>query len=127
MSDSFVTPWTVAHQAPLSMAFPGKKMRVGCGLLLQGIFLTQGWNLGLLHRQADSLPLNHQGSPLRGSSLLILFFQLDFRFRTGTTWSTLSTNTSAHTQIVEGMLVEYFCMLLLPGSVSMTRQFGIDS
>ena len=24
-SDSFVTPWTVAHQAPLSMAFPGQK------------------------------------------------------------------------------------------------------
>ena len=22
MSDSFVTPWTVAHQAPLSMEFP---------------------------------------------------------------------------------------------------------
>ena len=22
MSDSFVTPWTVAHQAPLSMGFP---------------------------------------------------------------------------------------------------------
>ena len=22
MSDSFVTPWTIAHQAPLSMGFP---------------------------------------------------------------------------------------------------------
>ena len=28
----------------------------------QGIFLTQGLNLPLLHWQADSLPLSHQGS-----------------------------------------------------------------
>ena len=25
MSDSFVTPWTVAHQAPLSIGFPRQK------------------------------------------------------------------------------------------------------
>ena len=34
----FVTPWTVAHQAPLSMGFPGKNTRVGFYALLQGIF-----------------------------------------------------------------------------------------
>ena len=28
-----------------------------------GLFLDQGWNLCLLHWQADSLPLSHQGSP----------------------------------------------------------------
>ena len=28
-----------------------------------GIFPDQGWNLCLLHWQADSLPLRHQGSP----------------------------------------------------------------
>ena len=27
-----------------------------CHFLLQGIFLTQGWKLGFLHWQADSLP-----------------------------------------------------------------------
>ena len=32
---------------------------VGCHFLLQGIFLTQGSNLCLLHWQADSLPLCH--------------------------------------------------------------------
>ena len=31
-------------------------------LLLQGIFLTQGSHLNLLHGQADSLPLSHQAS-----------------------------------------------------------------
>ena len=41
MSDS-VTPWTVAHQAPLSMDSPGKNAGVGCPALFQGIFLTQG-------------------------------------------------------------------------------------
>ena len=32
----FATLWTVAHQAPLSMAFPGKNTGVGCHFLLQG-------------------------------------------------------------------------------------------
>ena len=51
----FVTLWTVAHQAPLSMGSPG-----GSHFFLQGIFPTQGWNpsvLCLLQRQASSLPL----------------------------------------------------------------------
>ena len=43
--------------------FPGKNTGVGCHFLLQGIFLTQRWNTRVLHWQADSLPLNHQGSP----------------------------------------------------------------
>ena len=46
----FATPWTVAREAPLSMGFfPGKNTGVGCHFLLQGIFLNQGSNLGLLH------------------------------------------------------------------------------
>ena len=60
---SFSTPWTVAHQAPLPMGFPGKNIGVGCHFLLYGIFLTQGSNLRLLHWQADSLPLSHGESP----------------------------------------------------------------
>ena len=32
--------------------------------LFQGIFLTQGWNLRLLRWQMDSLPFEHQGSPV---------------------------------------------------------------
>ena len=60
----FVTPWTVAHQAPLSMEFSCKNTGVGCHFLPQGIFLTQGLNLSLLHWQVDSLLLCHRGSPL---------------------------------------------------------------
>ena len=44
-----VTPWTVAHRAPLSMGFPGKNTEVGSHLLLQGIFPIQVLNLHLLH------------------------------------------------------------------------------
>ena len=36
---------------------------MGSHSFLQGIFLTQGSNLYLLHWQVDSLPLSHHGSP----------------------------------------------------------------
>ena len=48
----FATPWTVAHQAPLSMGYASKNTAVCCHFLLQGIFLSRGWNphlLRLLH------------------------------------------------------------------------------
>ena len=60
----FVTLWTVACQALLSVGFPSKCTGVGCHFLLQGIFPTQGSNLNLLHWQADSLPLSHLGRPV---------------------------------------------------------------
>ena len=56
----FVTPRTVARQAPLSMGFSSKNTGVGCHGLLQEVFPTQGSNLcslHFLHWQADSLPL----------------------------------------------------------------------
>ena len=37
----------------------------GCQSLRQVIFPTQGWNLRLLHWQADSLPLSHRGTRRR--------------------------------------------------------------
>ena len=45
----FAIPWTVAHQAPLSMEFSRQEYCMGCLFLLQGIFPTQGSNLCLLH------------------------------------------------------------------------------
>ena len=113
---SFVTPWTVAHQIPLSSTVPrsllkfvsvesvmlsnhltlcfpllppsptlcdqslchpanwgplgsspwdspGRNTGVGWNFFLQGTFLTQEWNLCLLHRQVDALQLSHLGSP----------------------------------------------------------------
>ena len=44
----FVTPWTVARQAPLSMEFSRQEYWSGDHALIQGIFLTQGLNPCLL-------------------------------------------------------------------------------
>ena len=63
--NSFVTSWTVAHQAPL-WDFPGKNAGVGCHFLLQGIFPTQGSNPCLPQWQAGSLPLHCQGQHFYG-------------------------------------------------------------
>ena len=59
---TFCTPWTVAHQAPLSVEFSSQEYWVGCHFLLQGIFATQGLNPHLLHWQADPLPLQYLGN-----------------------------------------------------------------
>ena len=65
MSDSFMTPWTVADQAPLSMDFSGKSPGVDCRFLLQGIFLTPGIEPGYPTLQADSLLPEPPGKPVR--------------------------------------------------------------
>ena len=44
----FVTPWTVACQAPLSVDSPGKNTGRGSHALLQGIVLIQELNQGPL-------------------------------------------------------------------------------
>ena len=49
VSRLFATPWTVAHRLLCLWDSPGKKTRVGCHALLQGIFLTQRSNPSLLH------------------------------------------------------------------------------
>ena len=71
----FVTPWTVAHQACLSMDSPGKNTGVGCHFLPQRIFLTQGLNLGLPHCQADVLPSEPPGKSHLNSLGHILFWK----------------------------------------------------
>ena len=43
---------------------PGKNTGVGCHSFLQGIFLTQASNLGLLHCRQVLYHLSHQGNPI---------------------------------------------------------------
>ena len=50
-----------ACQASLSMGFPRQEYWSVLPFPAPGDLLTQGWNLRLLHLQADSLPLSHQG------------------------------------------------------------------
>ena len=55
----FLCPWD----------FPGKSTGVGCHLL-QGIFLTQGSNPGLLHCRQTLYHLSHQGNLYIWASLV---------------------------------------------------------
>ena len=49
MSDSFLTPWTVARQAPLSMEFSRQEYRSELPFSSPGDVPNPGLNLGLLH------------------------------------------------------------------------------
>ena len=46
---TLVTHWTITARLLCPWDFPGKHTGVGCHFFLQGIFPTQGLNLGLLH------------------------------------------------------------------------------
>ena len=70
----FVTPWTVASQAPLSVGSSRQEYWVGCHFFLQGVFLSQGSNpslLCLLHCRWILNLLSHWGSPPKSQELLL--------------------------------------------------------
>ena len=75
----FVILWGIALQAPLyPWDSPGKNTRVGCYSLLQGIFLTQVSNPGLLHCRRILYQLSHRGNSVQficvfSPPLLIIF------------------------------------------------------
>ena len=52
--------------------FPGTDTGVNCHFLLQGIFLTQGLNLGLPHCRHTLYHLSHQGSPSESETLSVV-------------------------------------------------------
>ena len=59
----FVTPWTVAHQAPLSMGILQARLQEWVAVSFQGIFPTQESNPGLPHCRQIIYSLSYQGSP----------------------------------------------------------------
>ena len=65
MSDSFGTPWTVAHQAPLSMDFPRQEYWGGLSfpspghLVNQGIKLTSPALVGGFFTNCDNFDMEH--------------------------------------------------------------------
>ena len=63
MSNSLVTPCTVACQAFLSMGFPRQEYWSGLPFLSPGDLPDSGLEPGTPALQVDSLPLSHQGSP----------------------------------------------------------------
>ena len=71
---SLVTPWTVAHRAPLSMEFSRQEYWNGYPFPSQGDLPNPGMELlstCLLHWQVDSLPLSHLESPALVQILII--------------------------------------------------------
>ena len=70
----FVTPWTAAHRLLCPWNSLGKNTGVGCHFLLQGNFLIQGSNPGLLHYRQILYCLSHQGSPVASFHIYIYGF-----------------------------------------------------
>ena len=62
VSDSFVTPWIVACQAPLSMGFPRQEYWSGLPVPSPGDLPDPGTKPVSPALQADSLPLRHRRS-----------------------------------------------------------------
>ena len=60
----FVTPWTVAHQAPLSMKFSRQEYRSALPFPSPGDLPNPGIKPGSPSSQADSLPPGPPGNPL---------------------------------------------------------------
>ena len=65
MSNSFVTLWTVACQAPMSMGFPKQECWSGLPFPSPGDIPDLGIEPGPPALQTDSLPLSHLGSPIQ--------------------------------------------------------------
>ena len=63
MSDSFLTPWAVAPQAPLPTGFSRQESWSGLPFPPPGVFPTQGWNLDLLRCRQILYQTSYQGSP----------------------------------------------------------------
>ena len=61
MSDSLLTPWTIAHQAPLSMGFPRQEYCSGLPFPPPGYPPGPGIEPGSPALQADSLPSEPPG------------------------------------------------------------------
>ena len=65
----FATPWTVAHQTPLSMEFSRQKYWSGLPLPSPGNLPDPGIKPGFLTLWTNSLPFEPSGKPLWASRL----------------------------------------------------------
>ena len=70
----FVTPWTVACQAPLSMGFSRQKYWSGLPFPPPGDLPDPVIEPASPALRADSLPLSYLGSPLPNQSLVLAAF-----------------------------------------------------
>ena len=80
MSDSFVIPWTAAHQAPLSMGFPRQEYWSGLSFPSPGDHPNPGNEQASLALQGDSLPLERLGVFPKNQPLTLWVFSLAHLF-----------------------------------------------
>ena len=112
----FVTPWTVAYQAPPSTDFPGKSTGVGCHFLPQRIFPTQGSNTGLPHSGLILYQLSHKGSPRILEWVSYPFLSGSSRPRNWTRVSCISGGFFTNWAIREAYIIPYIsynCFLFI--------------
>ena len=68
----FMTPWTVACQAPLSMEYSRQEYWSGQRFPSPGIFPAQGMNPGLPHWRQILYHLSRHGSPPKSESFSVV-------------------------------------------------------
>ena len=105
----FMTPWTVARQAPLSVGFPRQECWGRLPFPLPGDLPDPGIKPVSPALQADSLPLSHLGIPVR--PLVLIKFRLKVLTKIHH-----SFHQGAHTvvsSLLEPLLIfrEIFCRL----------------
>ena len=79
-------PMDCSHPDPLSIGFSRQESWRGCHAPLQGIFLTQGSNLHILHWLAGSLPLAPPGNPYNPFIILLVAQMAKKLFAMWETW-----------------------------------------
>ena len=127
MSNSFVTPWTIAHWSPLSMGFPKQEYWSGLPFPSSGDLPHPGIKPKSLAWQADSLSLSHweaQGKPENS----LLFFDISLLLHGTSGWTFPSGAALVPGQVVHctrqasertsrGETPSLFCSLgLVPGA-----------
>jgi len=100
----FATPWPIILQTPLPMGFPRQEYWSGfCHTLFQGIFLTQEWNLVLLHCRQTLYHLSPQGN-----ANFLLFPALSVQFSSSVVSNSLWLHEMQHSGLpVHHQLLEF--------------------
>ena len=89
--------------------FSGKNIGVGCHFLLQGICLSQGSNLGLLHCKQILYHLSYREAQERDTLLLINLCITKFRFY----WLMKETSFDVLTNLVKCFLWQFWILNFL--------------
>ena len=87
----FVTLWTVAKKAPLSMKFPRQEYWSGLPLPSPGDLPDPGIELGSPALQEDSLPTELRGKPSQHLQIFANWVKRILHFQHGNKWMMLST------------------------------------